>query len=64
MVQVWILQRAHRRPNHRSTALKVIQERLELVGPVEDQAPYQIANRQENGQVIGVKVEVCLPVFN
>ena len=55
---------AHRRPNHRSTALKVIQERLELVGPVEDQAPYQIANRQENGQVVGVKVEVCLPVFN
>lgn len=55
---------AHRRANHRSTALKVIQERLELVGATEEHAPYQIANRQENGKVIGVKVEVLLPVLD
>lgn len=54
---------ALRRPDHRSTALKVIQERLELVGGLKDQAPYQIEDRQEDGQIVGVKVEICLPVI-
>ena len=56
--------KALRRPEHRSTALKVIQERLELVSSTANQqAPYQVSNRLEDGKVVGVEVQVCLPVF-
>ncbi|MEL6659270.1 MAG: two-component regulator propeller domain-containing protein [Bacteroidota bacterium] len=55
--------KAVRRPEHRSTALKVIQERLELVANGTQQTPYQIANRLQDGKVVGVEVQVCVPVF-
>ena len=55
--------KAVRRPEHRSTALKVIQERLELVANGTQQMPYQVSNRLHDGKVVGVEVQVCVPIF-
>lgn len=54
-----------RRPGHRSTALKVIQERLELVSQEHYQeSPYQIADRTDGETISGVEVTVCLPILD
>lgn len=51
--------------NHRSTALKVIQERLALLGHSFTKAtPYQIQEILSNGQVEGVEVKLRIPILD
>ncbi|MEL7219902.1 MAG: two-component regulator propeller domain-containing protein, partial [Bacteroidota bacterium] len=54
---------AVKRAGHQSTALKVIQERLDLLGLNQQETPYQISEVVEDEQVLGVVVEVRLPVY-
>ena len=51
-----------RSSDHRSTALKVIQERLELLAHSTVVTPYQIKDIVVGDQVKGVVVEVRIPV--
>lgn len=53
---------AKRSSNHQSTALKVIQERLELLEHSTVATPYQIKEIVAGDQVKGVMVEVRIPV--
>ncbi|PTM15173.1 MAG: hypothetical protein DA408_00710 [Bacteroidetes bacterium] len=54
---------ATRNKGHRSTALNVIRERLELLGYATEESPYHLAEVVEDGVVKGVEVVVRIPII-